>query len=199
MDIILTIQIVIFFGLMVCSAFFSSSEVGLFSLNSTQLERMRQDKHPKVDLIRRMLSEPRRLIVTILIGNELVNVAASNISATVLYHLLGGEDKWWVNLLIMLPLLLLLGEITPKVLAARHNIAFASFNAPILELVAKLITPIRWIIRIVADFFITAMIGKSKKKGNIITEDMVRALATQGEEEGVLDANETEYIHNIFN
>ncbi len=132
MDLTLWIQLGLFVMLMVLSGFFSSSESGLFSLNDTQLEQMRRDGEPKLTLIERLLSEPRRLIVTILIGNEFVNVAASVISAAIVISLLGAENKF-VNLFIMIPILLLFGEITPKTLAIRNNRAFASFQARPLE------------------------------------------------------------------
>lgn len=77
MDITLIIELVLFVLLMLLSGFFSSSETSLFSLNKLQLEQMRRDDNHRITLIERMLSEPRRLIVTILIGNEFVNVAAS--------------------------------------------------------------------------------------------------------------------------
>ena len=81
MDITLIIELVLFVLLMLLSGFFSSSETSLFSLNKLQLEQMRRDDNHRISLIERMLSEPRRLIITILIGNEFVNVAASVISA----------------------------------------------------------------------------------------------------------------------
>ena len=115
------LELAVFAVLMGLSAFFSSSETALFSLSRLQLERMRKNGHPRVLLIERLLNKPRHLIVTILIGNELVNVAASVISAAVVIQLLGADNKW-INLLIMVPLLLLFGEITPKTLAIRNNI-----------------------------------------------------------------------------
>ena len=75
MDLTLWFELILFIILMGFSGFFSSSETALFSLSNVQLEQLRSEGHPKADLIRRLLSEPRRLIVTILIGNELVNVA----------------------------------------------------------------------------------------------------------------------------
>ena len=79
MDFAFWLELILFIFLMLLSGFFSSSETSMFSLNSVQLEQMRQDGNTKLALIERMLSEPRRLIVTILIGNEFVNVAASDI------------------------------------------------------------------------------------------------------------------------
>ena len=179
------------------SGFFSSSETAMFSLSSTQLEQMRAEKHPRIALIERMLSEPRRLIVTILIGNEFVNVAASVISATLVIDLLG-QGSELVNLLIMVPILLLVGEITPKTLAIRNNVAFASVEGPLIEFFARMIKPLRWLVRKVADWFITLTVGKERSRGNIITEDMVRTLAHEAVGEGTLDKIEAQYIDHIF-
>ncbi len=197
MDLTIWIELVLFVLLLGLSAFFSSSETSLFSLSSVQLERMRRTGSPRISVIDRMLSEPRRLIVTILIGNEFVNVAASVISASIVIELLGAENKY-VNLFIMVPILLLFGEITPKTLAIRNNEAFASFQCGPIEGFARLITPIRWLVRHVADFFITLLVGSGRSKGNIITEDMVRTLADEAVGEGTLDVSEARFINQVF-
>lgn len=197
-DPMVMVQLVLFFGLLGCSAFFSGTEVALFSLNQIQLQQMARDRHPRLAAIRRLLGEPRNLIATILIGNELVNVAASNISATLLIKLLGGEEMWWVNIFVMLPILLLVGEITPKTIAVRHNIAFAGLVTPPISLFMRLITPLRRVVRWVANIFITLIVGEQREKNTTVTEEMVRTLTEQAAEDGVLDDAEREYIHNIF-
>ena len=197
MDYVLWLELGLFIILMGLSGFFSSSETALFSLSKLQMEQMRQDNHPRVGLIERMIEKPRRLIITILIGNELVNVAASVISASVVIRILGAENKW-INLFIMVPILLLVGEITPKTLAIRNNIAFAGFESRPIEIFARFIKPVRWLIRKVADLFITLIIGKERSHGNIITEDMVRTLAHDAVGEGTLDRNEAQFIEHIF-
>jgi len=197
MDYVLWLEVGLFILMMGLSGFFSSSETSLFSLSNAQLEQMRRDQHPRIGLIQQLLSQPRRLIITILIGNELVNVTASVISAAVVIRLLGAENKW-INLLIMVPLLLLVGEITPKVFSIRHNIAFASFESRPVEFFARLIKPIRLVVRKIADWFITLFIGKERSHGNIITEDMVRILAREAVGEGVLDHFEAQFIEQIF-
>ncbi|NNG02941.1 MAG: HlyC/CorC family transporter [Inquilinus sp.] len=197
MDTAIVLELVAFAALMVLSAFFSSSETALFSLNRLQQEQMRQRGNPSISLIERLLAQPRHLIVTILIGNELVNVAASVISAAVVIRFLGPEAKW-VNLLIMVPLLLLLGEITPKTLAIRNNVAFATVQCRFIDLFARAITPLRWIVRHIAEFFITMIVGRERSRANIITEDMVRSLALEAVGDGVLDHEEALYINRIF-
>lgn len=197
MDITLWLALTALAVLLGFSAFFSSSETSLFSLDNLQLEQMRRAKNPRIDLIQRMLSEPRRLIVTILIGNETVNVAASVISAALVIRLLGAENKW-LNLLIMVPLLLVVGEITPKALAIRNNVAFATFQSRFIELFARAIKPLRWVARQIAEYFTTLVVGQQRSRASIITEDMVRSLAREAVGNGALDKHEAHYIDQIF-
>ncbi len=191
------LELILFIVLMAFSAFFSSSETALFSLDELQLEQMRRDNHPRIGLIEKLLASPRRLIISILIGNELVNVSASVLSASMVIILLGAENKW-INILIMVPILLLFGEITPKTLAIRNNIAFASFECGPLELFSRIIKPVRILVHFVSERIITLIVGKERSKGNIITEDMVKTLAREAVGEGTLDHDEAHFIEQIF-
>jgi putative hemolysin len=197
LDWIFWAQIGLFCVLMLLSGFFSSSETSLFSLNPVQIEKMRSDGNPRVTLIEQLLSQPRRLIVTILIGNEFVNVAASVISAATVIHIFGAENKY-LNLFVMVPILLLFGEITPKTLAIRNNVAFATFQCKLIEGFARAILPLRWLVREISEVIITFIIGKERSRDNIITEDMVRSLAREAVGEGGLDHQEAHYIEQIF-
>ncbi|MBL8390498.1 MAG: HlyC/CorC family transporter [Candidatus Accumulibacter sp.] len=197
MDPALWIELVVFVVLLGFSGFFSSTETSLFSLSQFQLDQMRAAKNPRIELIERLRAEPRRLIVTILIGNEFVNVSASVISAAMIIHLFGAENEM-INLLVMVPILLLFGEITPKVLAIRNNVAFANAECRPIALFARLITPLREVIRHISDFFITLIVGKQRSEGNLVTEDMIRTLVHDAVGEGALDSKEAQYIEKIF-
>lgn len=197
MDAILWLELLALFGLLGLSAFFSSSETSLFSLDRMQLAQMKRENNPRVGLIERLLSEPRRLIVTILIGNELVNVSASVLSAGVIIGLFGAELKW-INIFVMVPILLLFGEITPKSLAIRRNVSFATFQCVFIERFAQIIAPVRWTVRRVSDIFITMLVGEERTAASIITEDMVRTLTNEAVGHGAIDDREATYIHRIF-
>ena len=196
MDLTTWLQLAALVCLLGLSAFFSSSETSLFSLDPVDIDRMEREKNHRVGLIRRLLAEPRRLIVTILIGNELVNVAASVLSASLVIRFF--PDRAWLNLLIMVPALLLFGEITPKTLAYRRNVGFATIQSYWIDLFARWITPIRWVVRHVSDVFITMAVGPERSAANIVTEDMVRSLAEEAVGEGALDRHEAHYIKRIF-
>ena len=119
------------------------------------------------------------------------------ISAAIVIRVFGADSKW-INLLIMVPILLLVGEITPKTLAIRNNAAFAGFQAAYIDLFARAIGPLRWIVRRISDFFITLVVGRERSRANILTEDMVRSLAEEAVGDGALDKNEALYIARIF-
>ncbi|MCP3866712.1 MAG: HlyC/CorC family transporter [Gammaproteobacteria bacterium] len=158
---------------------------------------MRREGNPRVGLIERLLSQPRRLIMTILIGNEFVNVTASVISASLIIQIMGAESKW-INLFVMIPILLLVGEINPKTLAIRNNMAFATAQCGVIEWFSRMMTPVRWLVRSVSDFFIAQIVGKGRSRGNLVTKDMVRTLTLEAVDEGTMDQQEAQFIEQIL-
>jgi CBS domain containing-hemolysin-like protein len=119
------------------------------------------------------------------------------LSAALVIEVLGAHLSW-VNLFIMVPVLLLVGEITPKTLAIRSNVAFAKFQCRPIAVFATLIAPIRWLVRLLADWVTTRIVGPERSRGNIITEDLVRTLAHEAVGKGALDHMEAQFIDHIF-
>ena len=158
---------------------------------------MRRQRSPGQSRIVRLLNEPRRLIVTILLGNEFTNLLLSTILAGLVIHFFG-ESKSYYNILIATPLLLVFGEITPKAIAVRNNRAFARFQAPILHAFAQFISPIRSIVRLISDKLIVLLIGNHHNRAHLISEDMLITLTREALGDGVLDAHEVHYINQVF-
>ena len=181
MAITLWIQVV----LMALSGFYYSSETRRFSLSKIQPGQMRRDSDPSLGPIEHLLSQPGRSIVTILIGNEFVNVTASVMSAAIVIRLLGTESKF-ITLYIMISILLLFGNITPKTPGIRNNVAFANLLGQLIEFFAISIKTLHRIMRPVADSIMTVIIGKQRIRANIVTEDMLRTLARDAVGEGVI-------------
>jgi Mg2+/Co2+ transporter CorB len=195
MIVALTIQVLLF----LCSAFFSGSETALFSLSRLDLQKLRRDRHPRSDTLHALLDQPRRLIISILCGNELVNIAATANLAGILVVLYGPERAGWINVLVMFPLLLLLGEVTPKTIAVSNPVKIsAGVVAGPLSVWARLITPLRRIVRISADQITTWIVGKELARENILQVDEFRTLLADVAEEGVLDATERVLIDNLL-
>lgn len=181
------------------SAFFSSSETALFSLSRLDLQQLRRERNPRAETIHELLDQPRRLIISILSGNELVNIAASVNMAGILVVLYGGEDAGWINLIVMVPLLLLVGEVTPKTVAVSNPVRYsARIVAVPMKLWVQLISPVIWVIREIADRITTWMVGEAKAADNILQVDEFLTLVEQVSKEGVLDATERALIYNLL-
>ena len=181
------------------SAIFSGSETALFSLSRIDLQRMRQSRHSDSETIHAMLDEPRRLIISILCGNELVNIASAANMAAILLLLFGEQDVGWINILIMVPLLLLIGEVTPKTVAVSFPLKFSTaISARILPRWMTLITPLRIAVRSVADRITTMVVGEAVDRENILQPDELRTLLEEGEETGIIDATERVLIDNLL-
>ncbi|MCW9079004.1 MAG: CNNM domain-containing protein [Gammaproteobacteria bacterium] len=198
-DVELVVRILFQVLLLVSSAVFSGSETALFSLSRIDLQKLRQSRHADSESIHAMLDEPRRLIISILCGNELVNIASAVNMTGILLLVFHGQDVGWINILIMVPLLLLIGEVTPKTVAVSFPIKFSTaISARILPRWMVLITPLRQAVRLVADRITTLVVGDAVDRENILKPDELRTLLEEGEETGIIDATERVLIDNLL-
>lgn len=187
-------------ALLLCaSAFFSSSETALFSLSRMELQQLRRDHHPKFETLEALLEQPRRLIISILSGNEVINVAATANMAGILISIYGETQAGLLNVLIMVPLLLLFGEVTPKTIAVSNPVRLSTrvIASPMTAWV-KLIAPLRWVVRQIADRLTTAIVGKERAAENILRLDELRTLIDEVVAGGELNAMEKEVINNLL-
>jgi putative hemolysin len=190
-------------ALMLVSAFFSGSETALFSLTRVQLERMRQSNRPGDRLILGLLALPRRLITTLLVGNELVNVSIATLVAAivdqVLGHALGAVRLTMISTGIALPLLVLLCDVTPKSVALRAAEPWARVCSRPIALLAHLVAPIRWVIGGIANAVLWVLGQQSRRGGAAgLGEAEFRALVDEGSKQGEVEAAEQRLIHNVF-
>ncbi|SBT03055.1 CBS domain containing protein [Candidatus Accumulibacter aalborgensis] len=185
--------------LLTMSAFFSGSETALFSLTSFDLQRLRNSQHPRSKSIHEMLEEPRRLIISLLCGNELVNIASSANMAAIFLKYFTDDQTTWINILVMVPLLLLFGEVTPKTIAVTYPMMIATnITAALLPKWIALITPLRNAVRAVADRITSAIVGEPVKKDNLLHSDEFRTLVEEGEASGVIVPTERILIDNML-
>jgi CBS domain containing-hemolysin-like protein len=181
------------------SAFFSGSETALFSLSRMDLQRLRRERHPRAQALQTLLDHPRRLIISILCGNEIINVAAAANMTGILVYLYGDARAGLLNVLIMVPLLLLFGEVTPKTIAVSDPVKVsARLIALPMHGWVKLITPVRVLVRALADRITTLVVGEEKSAENILQLDEFRTLVDQVAEGGDLSATERALIHNLL-
>jgi putative hemolysin len=188
-------------ALLLASAFFAGSETALFSLSRLARETIsgREDRTSR--RVTALLSHPRRLIVTIIVCNELINIANSSVAATLTAKLLPGMREVGqvvVATAIMLPLILFFGEMTPKSLALRVGEPWARITSLPLKWLAFVLTPARWVLQSVASAVLAAVGARPMTREEGLREEEFRALVDVGSEEGELQVAERRLIHNVF-
>lgn len=192
--------IILFFLLLSCSAFFSGSETALFSLSDIQLHKFSESKGKSAQLLTDLLREPRRLLVTILLGNELVNIAMSIVGAAIISRIYQGDsiERCFAAVIIVTPIILLFGEITPKSASLRIAESLAQVVIWPLSVFYKLVTPLRIMLAWIADHVVAMFGGNPDQDSPMVMEKEFLKLVDMGQKHGAIVAEESEIIHNVF-
>lgn len=185
--------------LLSASAFFSGSETALFSLSPLDLRQLRAERHRHAQTVHSLIDEPRKLIVSILCGNELVNVAAVANMTGILIALFGGATAGWISIAVMLPLLLLFGEVTPKTIAVSDpRWVTAEVVAAPMSVWVRVVAPLRAIVRWASDRITTRIVGPERARENILRIDEFQSLVEDVAEQGRLSATAHALINNVL-
>ncbi|NTV76515.1 MAG: HlyC/CorC family transporter [Methanothrix sp.] len=191
-------MLLVFFGFLLClSAFFSASETALMSLSKIRLIHMLEEKVRGASVIDRLRENPSKLLGTILVGNNLVNIGASSI-ATVLAIKYFGDTGVGIATGITTVLVLIFGEITPKALAAQKSEKISLIVARPISILAYLLGPIVFVFTQIAGFFMRLMGCERSANLPSITEEELKSMVNLGEEEGVIEDHEKTMICNVF-
>lgn len=184
--------------LFILAGFFATSETALFSLS--KIEKRRLDTHNPLfsRWVKDHLSHPRRTLITILIGNMLVHVLASSMVTLMAmdYFGVGGVG---LTLVLFTVLLIIFGEIFPKVVAVRNNESLALATGIPLKLFSILFYPFRFIAQKVSDRLVFTIAGHKKiETSEQISQEELKVMINIGEKEGILDRQERKMIHKLF-
>ncbi|WP_312643287.1 hemolysin family protein [Hydrogenoanaerobacterium sp.] len=179
--------------LLAASAFFSASETALSCMNKIRMQNMADDGNENAKLALRMADNFDRILSTILIGNNVVNLSASSIATVVATVLLGASGAA-VSTIVLTVLVLTFGEILPKSYAKAHAEAIVLKVAKPLHAVQVILTPISW-------FFIKLQKSVKSKDAQAepsVTEQELKTIIQNSEVEGVLDESESDIIQSVF-
>ena len=184
-------QVFILIVLLLLSGFFSSAETALFSISKAKAIHLAKQKGATNRLIKKMKDDPHRLLSTILIGNNFVNVGASAMATAITIKLVSSHAVG-IATGIMTFLILIFGEIFPKSIATRNNILIARLVIIPLYWLSILFAPIIFMLN-----FIPKLTGKVWKKPKVTEEELLTFVEVV-EEEGGIEEDEKELIHKIF-
>jgi len=189
------VAIVVLIGL---SAFFSSSEIAMFSLAQHRIDSMVDDGVPGAELVEKLKENPHRLLVTILVGNNLVNIAMSSIATGLLALYLDQGAAVVVATFGVTALVLLFGESAPKSYAVENTESWSLRIARPLKLSEYLLLPLIVVFDHLTRIINRATGGEAAIESTYVTRDEIQNIIQTGEQEGVIEEEEREMLQRIF-
>jgi len=201
-DIPLAYNLFLIFLLLFGSAFFCLAEGSLFSLGRHQKQSLFKENSRTSNVIQKLLSNPFKLIITILFADEVVNVAFTSLVGLTLHQFLTDFSEKAVAIIsvaVASPTLLLLGEIGPKTIAVKYPRVIARAVSYPLNIFHILITPIRWVLMIISLGFTKLFVADLEyQQQNSFSTDELKILVGLGNEEGVLNELENKLVSSFY-
>ncbi len=183
-DISIISVFVLLFLLLICSALISGAEVAFFSLTKNDFEERLEENSKRMQLVSKLLERPKKLLATILVANNFINIATVIVFAYLGDFMFGDiinpKVKFVLEVIVITFLILLFGEILPKIYASRNNIKFASFMVFPLKVLDVLFSPISLPMQSVT-LAIHNKLGK--RKSNLSVDQLSQALELTSEED----------------
>lgn len=189
-------QLIILIILLMLSAFFSSAETALTTVNRIRIRSLADDGSKRAKTVLKITDNSGKMLSAILIGNNIVNVAAASITTSLAYSL-GGSAIAIANAVITIAILLF-GEITPKTTATIHAEKLALIYAPIISIFMKIMTPVIFIINGLSNAVLLLLRIDPNAKNQTMTENELRTIVDVSHEDGVIESDEKEMIYNVF-
>ena len=185
-------------GLLILSGFFSGSETALCALTQVQIERFRYERGGASAIVS-FVDNPRRLFITVLLGNNLVNVSFAILMLWLIKQVLPDSTEvlqFAVATVTSVVLMLIFGEMAPKTYAIKHAETFAKITAPPLWIFSICISPLRALLRRIIDFLIPIFTGHTPDTEHLTATDFKEIVNTYHEE--ALPEDEREIVSNIL-
>ncbi|MFW6238006.1 MAG: hemolysin family protein [Halanaerobiales bacterium] len=188
------INLVILLLLFALSAFFSGSETAFMSVNRIKVRDLANEGDKKAERVDRLLDNQTRLLTTILIGNNLVNIAASSLATAVAIDIFGSKGVGIATGVVTF-LILVFGEITPKSLGNNNSIKYSKLASFYLQWLERILKPVILFFTLL----IKAIVGENNLVSTaFISEEEIRRFVNVSEEEGAIKEEEREMIQSIF-
>jgi putative hemolysin len=191
-------ELVIIVIALVLAAMAASAETSLTSISRVRLRQLVEQKVPQAIVIERLHRNPNAYLSTILIVNTVAIIVASSTATLLSLHLYHQRGAEWLVSLVLSLVVLVACEITPKTLALQRAEKVALRMARLVAWATLVMRPVVFVLTAVTRLILRIMGGKAQVRGPFVTEEELKMLVSVGEEEGVLEEEEREMIHGIF-
>ena len=183
--------------LILLSAFFSSAETAMTTVNKIRVQSLASQGDKRAIILEKIISNSPKMLSTILIGNNIVNMSVSALMTTLTIQLFGNAYVGIATGILTL-LILIFGEITPKNLATIHAEKLALSYSRIIYFLIVLLTPAAFIITKITSGVLALLHIDPNTQVNVMTEHELRTLVNVGQEEGVIENEEKKMIYNVL-
>lgn len=190
-------QLIALIILILFSGYFSATETAFTGINRIRIKNLASDGNKKAETVLKLSEDYDRLLSTILIGNNIVNIAATAIATALFIRLCGGNVSKGTTIatIVITVVVLVFGEITPKSIAKDRPEQFALFSAPLLRVFIVILYPLNFLFSLWKKF-VSLFIKPSDDKG--ITEEELLTIVDEAENEGDMEADEAELVRNAI-
>lgn len=190
------IQLIILLVLLFLSAFFSSAETAMTTVNRIRIRSLADEGNARAKTLLKITDNPAKFLSAVLIGNNIVNLSAASLTTSLAYGLGGSMVAIASGILTLL--ILLFGEITPKTMATIHSEKISLLYAPLISIFIRLMTPVIFIVNGMANIILRIMHIDPNTNTKVMTENDLRTIVDVSHEDGVIESEEKEMINNVF-
>ena len=190
-----SISLVIIIGCIIMSAYFSATETAFSSLNRIRIKNMAEKGNKRAGLVLKLSENYDGLLSTILIGNNIVNIASASLATVIFVKLLGDEAGASISTVVTTIVVLIFGEVSPKSIAKESPEQFAMFSAPFLNAFMVLLTPANYLFKQWKKL-LSLLIRTSGDSG--ITEEELLAIVEEAKQDGGIDEQEGSLIKSAI-
>lgn len=191
------IQLIVLLILLLLSAFFSSAETAMTTVNKIYIMSLVNEGNKRAKTLQKIIDNPGKLLSTILIGNNIVNLSASSLATSWTTRVLGNAFVGIATGILTL-LVLLFGEITPKTMATLYAEKLSMAYAPVIYFLMKVLTPVIFIVNRLSNGILYILRIDPKGKQSTMTEQELRTIVDVSHEDGVIESEEKKMIYNVF-
>ena len=191
------IRLIILVVLIMLSAFFSSAETALTTVNKIRMRKLSDEGNERAKTVLKITENSGKMLSAILIGNNVVNLSASSIATTLAIDMLGSKGAGIATGIVTL-LILVFGEISPKTIATIHAVPISMAYANVIYWLMKLLTPVIFAVNQIAMFFLKILRVDPNTDQNKLTEEELRTIVDVSHETGVIETEEKDMINNLF-
>ncbi len=191
------IQLLILVVLLILSAFFSSAETALTTVNRIRMRSLAEDGNRKAATVLKILDNQDKMLSAVLIGNNIVNLSSSSLATLLATKLLGDAGAGIATGILTL-CILVFGEISPKNLASANSEKLSMLYSGVIYNLMKILTPVIFLVNLLVRGFMWVLHVDMNRKDDAYTEEELRVIMDVSHEEGVIESEERKMINNVF-